>query len=156
MLAQFGDTLKTTSEDTDNHVFMTSCQTKVVNFDNFKKYVARKHSIKEPMSCDALYRCSNSNWFFIEFKNGKIEDKMYGKIYESILLLIEGLNYPIDFIRNNVSFILVHNKTHYRKHIQQQLLWRVVVSRLPKLYLKDVFMYDTTDFDNEFVKKYGL
>jgi hypothetical protein len=174
MLDEFGDTLEKTSEDSDEKsnpqgrgVFMTSSQKIVVNFDNFKKSIAAKYALdNSPGSCDALYMQSENEWFLIEFKNGRIDEKkifqVRGKIFQSLLLLTEKLDKTIRFTRGNLSFILVYNEKTARVDLGNSLFrlasnsefFPFGLSGLQKLYFKEVHVWNKEEFDSNFVKKY--
>jgi hypothetical protein len=177
MLTNFGDTLEKTSEDTDEGAhpvgrgqFMTASQKKVVNFDKFKQSVATAFAMAvSPASCDALYMHTETDWFLIEFKNGKIDTKMQhqikGKILHSLLLLTEKLNKTIDFTRNNVHFVLVYNEAlehTARISIGNSLCTLAGGTRfypfgldgLQKLYFKNVFAWGKEEFATAFVDTY--
>jgi hypothetical protein len=177
MLSEFGDTLEKTSEDSDERVnpkgrgvFMTSSQKRVVNFDKFKESIAAKYAVKNsPNSCDALYMHSENEWFLIEFKNGKIDEKkifqVRGKIFQSLLLFSEKLDKTICFTRNNLNFILVYNEEIARIEIGKSLyklsgdsefspFGLGLLDGLQKLYFKEVFVWTKNEFDSKFVTKY--
>jgi hypothetical protein len=174
MLDEFGDTLEQTSEDNDEKttpkgrgVFMTSSQERVVNFDKFKQSIATKYKANNsPNSCDVLYMQSENEWFLIEFKNGKIDEKkifqVRGKIFQSLLLLTEKLDKTISFTRRNLNFILVYNENIARIEIGKSLykltdnsqFFPFGLNGLQKLYFKEVYVWNKKEFDSNFVKKY--
>jgi hypothetical protein len=168
MLTEFGDTLEKTSED--NGTFMTASQKKVVNFDEFKSSVAAKYGVRNtPNSCDALYMHARNEWFLIEFKNGKLNQRdiyqLRGKILQSLLLLTEKLKKTILFTRANLDFILVYNRN--KKHsarihtgyclnkLAKTKFFPFGLDGLEKLYLKEVNVWTEEEFDTNFVEKYG-
>jgi len=181
MLSAFPDTLKKTSEDTNKQStdkYMTMCETEVVNFDNFKNEFVKKmklHSV--PMSCDALYMTMQNDFFMIEFKNGIIEKlknyKIKVKIYESLLMLCEKFSKTIEFMRDNLSFILVYNENveHGMEQYEDTGLNEIKMSlfnlaceplirfglhHFKKLYFKEVYTYSKTEFESKFVAKYCI
>ncbi|MDR1469897.1 MAG: hypothetical protein LBT00_11445 [Spirochaetaceae bacterium] len=175
LLKEFGDTLEQTSEDSDERinqtgrgVFMTSCRKKVVNFDKFKDSVVKQYALNNsPNSCDALYMHNEQEWFLIEFKNGKIDEKkvfqIRGKIFQSLLLLTEQLDKTICFTRENLDFILVYNEDIARIEIGKSLcklandapFFPFGLEGLQKLYFKKVSVWTKKEFDSNFVQEYG-
>ncbi|MDR1972724.1 MAG: hypothetical protein LBQ46_12490 [Treponema sp.] len=175
MISEFGDTLEKTSEDTDaktgpkdRGIFMTSSKKRVVNFDKFKESVAAKYAVKNsPNSCDALYMESENEWFLIEFKNGKIDEKkifqVRGKIFQSLLLLTERLDKTICFTRENLNFILVYNENIARIEIGKSLCRLASNAKffpfgpegLQKIYFKEVSVWTKEEFNSNFVAKYS-
>jgi hypothetical protein len=182
MLNQFTDSLKKVSEDTNEQFddkYMTMCEQAVVNFDKFKNEFIREMGLDTPpKSCDALYMTRQNEFYMIEFKNGIIEAlKNYEikvKIYESLLILCEKFSGTIEFMRDNLSFILVYNEnvTHGQyqyNNIGQTSLEKIKKSlfdfageryirfglhHFKKLYFKEVYTYSKAEFDSEFVSKY--
>jgi hypothetical protein len=174
MLAEFGDSLEQISVDTVEQahpegrgVFMTSCQKEIVNFDKFKEYIAAKYAPDgSPSSCDGLYMRADNEWYLIEFKNGKIDEKeifkIRRKIFESLLLLLEKLDKTIAFSRENLTFVLVYNKMIARIEIAKSLdnlskkhdYSFTVLNNLKKLYLKEVFFWKKDEFESNFIKQY--
>lgn len=131
----------------DGQVKMTESSLPVYNFDGIKKHYRRKRTIPIlPSSADALYLSPGGAWYFIEFKNGKIDEvDVTKKIYDSLVILSdwhEGCIADIDFSRNNIIFILVYNPTKYRssqesssrnmlyQHLEQQSDTRKVLFNL--------------------------
>ena len=103
-------TLKKTSLDDENTVkqYMTDAEVSVVHFDRVKKAYVRSLEPKPkflPCSSDALYIGREGSVSFIEFKNGKINDKqkynVYQKIYESLLIFCDITGESISFCREN-------------------------------------------------------
>lgn len=177
LLGDFRCTLKETSEDASNNVFMTSSQEDVVNFDKFKDSFFQNDKDPRPKSCDALYRYTDGTWFLIEFKNGRIENQqVIRKFFESLLLLTQKLGVTIDFTRLNLVYILVYNERSnstpgYLKTVvsvagygcSKGLLAMPSLSKLKdtnaeyfdKLYVKGAYICSKTVFENEFVKKFA-
>lgn len=111
------NTLKKTSQDETNSIYMTESCIKVINFDKIpKRYSKGKGWIGVPKSNDALY-ISNDKWYFIEFKNGSIDRaEIYRKLYDSLIMLIDmGIVESLDYSRNNINYILVYNSDKYSK-----------------------------------------
>ena len=120
-------TLKETSFDDEHKVYMVDSTLEVCSFDEVKEwYVKTKvpFSKPNPKSNDALF-LTKTECFFIEFKNGKIDNtvnfEINKKIYDSLLILFD-LDYTdsngqkinsISYTRENMNYILVYNKEKY-------------------------------------------
>ena len=99
-----GATLKETSWDKDgeNPGYMTDSEIHVINFDKVKKSYIKDMGLScTPCSNDALYIGEDEKAYFIEFKNGLVDNKtvynIYNKIYDSLLIFN-------DIIQENISF----------------------------------------------------
>ena len=121
-------TLKQASCDTStkDHECMTESEQEVFDFDAIKGQYAKQciPQVKpEPASNDALW-LDKEHMIFIEFKNGRIDGKLnneiFRKIYDSILMLMdEKLDISwwrpdyvsnISYMRKNMDYILVYNE----------------------------------------------
>lgn len=127
--------LKDTSYDKENRKYMVDSQLQVCSFDKVKDwYVGEKIPFANPTpkSNDALF-FGNEESYFIEFKNGKIDNsvnyELNKKIYDSLFILFD-LNYTdksgklvdsISYTRSNMNYILVYNEERYSK---EQLTWQ--------------------------------
>lgn len=117
VLGDYLTTLKRTSKDDTNSVYMTESSMKVVHFDKIPQEYARGKGWRAvPKSNDALY-IDGDKWFFIEFKNGNVKkDDIYRKIYDSLIMLIElGVITGFQFSRDNINYILVYNSDKQAK-----------------------------------------
>ena len=119
--------LRNTSYDKENKVYMVESDIPVCSFDSVKEWYVKKripYVNPNPKSNDALF-FSNKECFFIEFKNGKIDNgvnfEINKKIYDSLLILFD-LKYEdrsgkvidsISYTRTNMNYILVYNKEKY-------------------------------------------
>ena len=170
LLETFGDTLEKLSEDTskqseEGNVYLTKSKTKVINFDNFSHSIAESiNPNNRPASCDVLLKLNNY-YYFIEFKNGRIdEDEQYAireKILESILVFLEQINQTISYSRNNCYFILVYNRNTVVKRnglerITNRIYNLIHLNKYEKMYLKRAFVYSIEDFNKFFIERYGL
>ena len=120
-------TLKDTSYDEDNKVYMVDCELEVCSFDDVKEWYVKNRiplAKPNPKSNDALF-FDKEEGFFIEFKNGKINNavnfELNKKIYDSLLMLFD-LGYvdsnerevdSISYTRENMNYILVYNEEKY-------------------------------------------
>lgn len=105
-------TLKKASLDEEHHESMCESQLTVVDFDRIPQEYARGKGWRcVPKSNDALYIDKSDMWYFVEFKNGKINGSdVYRKIYDSFLMLMDlGIISGFDFLRKQVCYILVYN-----------------------------------------------
>lgn len=98
--------------------YMTQSPLLVCDFDKFADdYILRKFHKSNKMSVDAVYEhIPQKSYVLIEFKNGNLEKKkdidsaLRIKLLSSLHILIDSENFPdYDFVRDNVSFILVYN-----------------------------------------------
>ena len=117
----FTTTLKDSSFDYANEIYLTDLPTEVYDFDKIKdEYVNRIIENNQCLcavsfrSSDALYRKEN-RLVFIEFKNGNItsrleKEKIRSKISESLLILTDILNTTLSEIRKDCCYILVYNQ----------------------------------------------
>ena len=123
------DELQSTLEETscDNGVPMINSKLSVCSFDKVKEwYVSDKipYAKPTPKSNDALY-FTDKECYFIEFKNGKINNnvnyEINKKIYDSLFILFD-LHYidkqgilvnSISYTRENMTYILVYNEENY-------------------------------------------
>lgn len=160
-------TLKRASLDKEKNEYMTESTIEVINFDKIPKEYARgKGWLGVPKSNDALYMDSSS-WTFIEFKNGSIDKvDVYRKIYDSIIMLIDLKIVPdFDFVRNNISYILVCKKDRFSAqespsraaiyaHTQNCAKSETILFDLEKLksfLLSEVHTYSPEEFEQNFV-----
>jgi hypothetical protein len=113
----FVQTLKETSIDTDHkdeqgdNVYMTDSAKEVINFDDFLEAYFKNGNIKarKPESVDA-YCLLDGNPCLIEFKNGKVEKEVHGKIGHSVAVILMNENSTPAEFRDNAIFILVYNR----------------------------------------------
>ena len=110
-------TIREASMDTEHHIPMVDSDFLVVNFDDVKNTYNKKLK-----SNDALFVDSRHRIFFIEFKNGTIDDikniELYEKIYDSINILSDisckeeipliSFN-PISQVKKSCTYSLVYN-----------------------------------------------
>lgn len=110
----FITSVRETSYDNANDEYMTSNETDVVNFDDYTDSYTASHGIPSVRSIDALYSSDCRGNIFIEFKNGKIDNKVIyeikEKIYNSLLILSDVTGRTLKNYRQNLDFILVYNK----------------------------------------------
>lgn len=120
-------TLKDTSYDKENDVYMVDSDLRVCSFDDVKEWYVKNQipcANPNPKSNDALF-FSEEESFFIEFKNGKIDNQVNfeinKKIYDSLFILFDLKHVDkrgrmvdsISYTRENMHYILVYNKEKY-------------------------------------------
>lgn len=116
-LTKYKSTLKDTSKEQNEVVYMTESLYNVVNFDSVKKKSCNRKFCGLRSNDALLIPSPNSNekFAFIEFKNGCIEDKgaitqITEKIYESLLIFNEIVQENLSFDKENIVYILVYNE----------------------------------------------
>lgn len=174
------DTLKETSKDSNNAEYMTELTNGVINYDLFQEAYAKHYGKKVTCSMDALVKAKDE-WFFIEFKNGKIDKKQKTNISEkvghSLYSFMDNINVKTEYCRNNVNFILVYNEQKNKHQGKSNILEKdeyqyskerqTLVSHFPgvkrdiilfqldryeKVYFKKVYTYTKKEFEG-FVDK---
>lgn len=152
---------------------MTQSLINVVNFDGVKEsYIQNMKLSSTSCSSDALYIDEKANYYFIEFKNGKMDKKkvynVHYKIYDSLLIFTDIIDECVAFCRENVDFILVYNEMKNDKEASnmqemQEESSRVKIGkyfgekakkpfirfdleRVQKLYFRRVFIYTEKEF----------
>ena len=174
-------TFKETSHDTDGRCpgYMTESEIEVINFDKVKEdYVRGMKLSKMPCSNDALYIDKDKKIFFVEFKNGQMQNgkiyNVYNKIYDNLLMFNDIVKENISFCRQNVYFVLVYNEeknSGLEGEKKQEDSSKAVISKLihnkankkfvrfgleqfEKLYFKEVFTYTESEFEERFLLNY--
>ena len=163
-------TLKKASMDITHNNPMCESLIRVVNFDKIPNEYSRGRGWSGvPKSNDALYIDIQDKWYFIEFKNGTVQkDEIYRKLYDSLIMLMEwGIIPGFDFVRENISYILVFNEGKYKKIQKSQardqnynyvmkLAQReerlFEIDKFENYLFKETHTYTQTEFENLFVK----
>jgi hypothetical protein len=142
-------------------VYMTECESILVNFDKVKDEHFSSSDFSPPASCDALY-FDGEEFHLIEFRNGRVREKdkhkVHYKLYDSLLLLLEKLNATISFANQSINFILVYNeeKNPHRQivdevhRLAETNMVRFGVRRF-KPWFKNVLTLDNNQFNENFV-----
>lgn len=175
-------TFKETSYDKDGEKpgYMTDSQIQVINFDKVKDgYIKNLALSNTPCSNDALYFGKDNKIFFVEFKNGVLDERprrnfnICKKIYDSLLIFNDIVNKNISFCRENLYFILVYNESKNRREAcrtEQEESSKAIISkkihkkakkkfvrfgldRFEKLYFKEVFTYTESEFEDAFLSQ---
>lgn len=163
-------TLKKASLDEEHSHFMCESELEVVDFDEIPKEYARGREYPcVPKSNDVLYIDKNENWYFVEFKNGKIDKSdIYRKLYDSIIMLMELNIIPdFDFLRTRTQYILVYNsdkypyvpksealESIYSHHLKQADSEKKMfdIWKLEKYLFKETHTYTKELFDERFIQ----
>lgn len=167
------DTLENTSSDDDHNYYMTNSKLPVINFDKAAKcYKDEKDLNYLPASNDVLYIMDNTHLYFLEFKNGKIEeDNIKTKIYDSLFILSDikyndgykYINSIVEFSKSNIEYILIYNikkhgklsfNSHFQKRANKKSKLYGGVLKLKGFILKDINFYSENEFKNNFVNKF--
>lgn len=144
------------------------------------KNATTKH---KPNTVDAFMIDKNDNWYFIEFKNcmitgkgsKKTRDNIEKKCFHNLLMLIDIMNKagtnenisfdnsaPLDFIKKHCIFILVissdKNPSIYDKIKDcantKQTYTLPELEKYKQYYFKDVYVYTSEYFINNFLKEF--
>lgn len=171
----YGDclaTLKSTSYDDSNNIYMTESSLEVFDFDKVKEKYSQKYNVyKTPNSNDVLFFNSDDEVYFIEFKNGKLTQYENGKVkfkfLESILMFLDIVNEGLAYARNNIKYILVYNyeanrdnknysdeekiqEVHYKSHKDPRVK---IGQSLMGLANKEFVRFDLARYANIYVKE---
>lgn len=123
----FTATLRQTSYDDTQKVYMVNYTDLVIDFDTVKeKYCEQYGSDKKASkSADALVVNKSGKIIFIEFKNGKLNGRhksssLKSKLKDSLLIFCDINNLQLDFARENIEYILVYNENENSGSIDEQ------------------------------------
>lgn len=167
--------LKETSYSSSHNCYMTDSKMKVIDFDEFKNQYGKKYKLKveEIKSNDVLF-INGDKYFFIEFKNGKINNQvvfdLQKKIYDSLLIFCDYFSKSLKDTREKMEYILVYNEKlqHTGKFdeksdekINSALMQfansesiKFGLRNFVKYCFKNVHTYSKEEFEEKFVKKY--
>ncbi|MDR0768064.1 MAG: hypothetical protein LBE57_06485 [Methanosarcinales archaeon] len=176
LLEDYGDSMSNLSA-ADHGVKFISSQSKAIDLDSYAEFCQINFNCSgNPSTCDAWYIDSSKNCHLIEFKSGqfnfntldkncpncnhsfseqgKRNKEIFIKCAESLLIISEITNKPLDFFRNNMKFILVVEKMsplvdmhyHAAKRAKMPFIPQEI-SRLHKMYFKDVELWTKSDFE---------
>lgn len=142
---------------------------KVFSFDGIKEKYSGKFILYDtPSSNDALFYAKENDVYFIEFKNGRIDQYENGKIkfkfLESILMFLDIAKKDLDFTRKNVKYILVYNydkncnEKNYNnpnkiKEVQYSKSSDKIVQSLMRLANIHLVRFDLARYINIYVKE---
>lgn len=168
----YSKTLESLSLDSSNGEPMVHCQEHAIDFDAFleayfKQCYSKKCS-KVPESVDAVLFV-DGKYTLIEFKNGRMDkEKCHNvkcKIAHSLLVIMDHQNIGIDYVKNNISFVLVYNnKTAFKKEpdlkqykkmiasgVMQKAKTRIIhfgLDIFKETYFKDVLTIEKDEFQD--------
>lgn len=111
---EFYCTMKESSYDDQNKVYMTTNEREVLKIDDFNKdYFQQEKGCSQPLKgADAVLK-SNDKLYIIEFKNcfisKKIKFNILTKMYDSAIVLFDKLNKDIKYFQENAIFVTVYS-----------------------------------------------
>ncbi len=156
-------TLKDTSFDKDNNVYMINSNINVIDFDSVKDdYIENLKLTEKPKSNDALLKVNEDKFVFIEFKNGVVKPfNVRRKIYDSTLIFTDILNIGISYMRKNVDYVLVYNETKNknsieedkRKNVQSSSSFNKIANTLSGFSGENYVGFGLKDFENYCFRK---
>lgn len=163
-------TIEKISYDKDEKEFMLNLQNKVIDFDDFQEAFFKVFNKKPTCSVDGLLKIGEE-WYFIEFKNGKIDRKQKKNISEkvghSLISFLLNVDEKINFAQNKVSLILVYNeekcrssgqslkKDEYQYSPERNITFKKLtgnkralfqLGRYEAIYFKHVYTYTKEEF----------
>ena len=159
---------------------------KAIDMDAFAKKAYRKIILHDSKTeddaintADAFLINRDNEWYFIEFKDSKLGNakssvlkKAYSNVYAVLDILYtmqrtkaryNGFDYenPVEFMRNNVTYVLVFSSTKNPQHVIQlknhhlkgEKYLPVFMQRLPGYIYKDAYAMTEINFDGGFAKQ---
>lgn len=145
-------TLKETSKD--DNVDVVDLLDNAIYFDGVKNEYNSHLNLKQcPKSIDAVLELDNyKNIIFVEFKNGNIDsNELYEickKIYDTLLIFSDITKKTIDFMRENIEFILVCNGAKFGYTIYTSFKSYPMLKSFEKYCFKKVSLLRKEDFVN--------
>lgn len=154
------DTLKNTSYDKDNNVFMCESSMQVVDFDSVTK---KLYSTKQPSSYDALLIEEDiSSIFCVEFKNQKYADIKNQNIRKKVIDSTTTLQkiYKENSISkrqytNKLCIVYKRDETQYKYRRFKENIVRFGLEDFIGKGIDSVITNNILFFQREFQKKYG-
>jgi hypothetical protein len=153
------DTLKNTSYDKENKIYLCNSNISVINFDKIAK---KLYPHKNPSSYDSLIIEENiKKVFFIEFKNQKRSDISRQNIHKKIKSsddTLKDICKKHNVKKDNYSYTLcvVYKQTNsqyeYRR-FEKNIIHFEIEQYIPK-YCDNIITNDILFFKKEFKKKY--
>lgn len=177
-------TLKMTSFDDSNQVYMTESEIPVYNFDAIKEWYKRFRMSKtsETLSLksnDALFVNKEGQAYFIEFKNGNLDSgerkqALRQKLYDSFIILadkdtctrevIPSFESPLEYTRDHMGCIVVYNEAanpvinkrkKTREHVETKAgMARFGLARFQGFIYRNVYTVTEKEFQTKFVNKW--
>jgi len=126
LFAENKATLKQTSMDDsikDEIQYMTESQMEVIDFDMVKRHYANSLGCSEECaaSVDALFTANNDRIVFVEFKNGKVNNRnIKDKLRDSLLIFSDVTRKTASYTREHADFIVVYNAEKNSGAVKQQ------------------------------------
>jgi hypothetical protein len=149
------DTIKTPIE------YMTDCKHKVIDFDEVKKRYLVNRDMHEGDACsvDALYKLKNDKLCMVEFKNGDFtSSEIIEKALSSAIMFADITGKSMEFIRDNIIFVLVYNGEIKHVNWRQKMasgkakrakikIFKFDIDHLYKFCFLDVVEIEKDEFD---------
>lgn len=164
---------------------LCNCDLEVINMDRFAQKGYRKIILPDSQSeddsintADAFIVDADNEWYFIEFKDGKLSNKsnkasVLKKAYSNAYAVLDvlysmketkfaykGFDYenPIDFLRKQVNYILVFSEKQNADHTMQMLNHKhknekylpEFMARLKGYIYKDAYAMTESTFEHTF------
>lgn len=126
LFAENKTTLKQTSMDDSMKAeiqYMTESQQEVIDFDMVKRHYANSLGCSEECaaSVDALFSTNDDRIVFVEFKNGKVNNRnVKDKLRDSLLIFSDVTGKTVSYTREHADFIVVYNKEKNFGAVKQQ------------------------------------
>lgn len=175
------------SQSTEEEEPLCKSRLEAIDMDAFAKKGYRKIILPDSETeddaintADAFLVNHENNWYFIEFKDGilgnakeSVLKKAYSNVYAVLDILYAmqhtkeryaGFDYgnPMEFVRHNVTFVLVFSSAKNPKHVIQfrnhqlkgEKYLPIFMERLPGYIYKDAYAMTEIMFDGEFAKQF--
>lgn len=156
-------TLKAVSYDDKNDTFMVDLDTEAIDFDKVKEeYIKNLKLSNTPSSNDGLVLEDSGRIFFVEFKNGNLQQEVFKlgkKIYDSVLIFTDLTGNSIGEMRKSVEYVLVYNEkanvrfisnaqTKAKEHSNEENAKITLANDLLKLGGEEFILCDLDKFQN--------
>ena len=110
-LAENKTSMKEASLDFETKTYMTDSELEVINFDLVKRSYTNNLQLSENVvtSVDCIM-CWRDHIIFIEFKNGKVNNRnVKDKARDSLMIFLDLINKNLSFSRKNIELMIVYN-----------------------------------------------
>jgi len=154
-------TLKETSHDIENDIYMCNSSMRVIDFDNLTEVL---NPIKQPSSCDTIWSDEDlKNIYCIEFKNqdksGVKNKKVQKKAKDGKITIDEiCLKFDIDLTQYKIIFCVVYksnpNKQEYRNRYDSAST-HFGLEKFEGIYFDKVITNNVDYFTKLFTQKYS-
>lgn len=156
LLSRFKSDFTKVSYDKANDVSLVKSTKEVVNFDKVTKaYVKSDRVLLQkfgPKSVDGLFKVKEDEYVFVEFKNGKLKEKIWpelrDKAYHSVMLLTDICNVSCSWVRTHVSYVVVYNDKKVGNVEDLEVEFQGVISNSPSYGVVSSTFNSFADLDN--------